>query len=115
MTPAALIGAAAVAAAGGAEGGGVPDGDGCPGDGAEAGGAAAVAGGGAVGGGGVAAASASDAASAQLPDKSVAIDERAGRGTGESYRKSRGASRANYFMHETVKLSRIHGMLAHRA
>jgi hypothetical protein len=45
----------------------------------------------------------------------VAIDERAERGTGESYRKSRGTSPANYFIHETVKLSGNHGMLAHRA
>jgi len=66
----------------------------------------------------VAAARANDAASAHAPGKSVAvvaIDERAERGTGESYRKSRGTSPANYFIHETVKLSRIHGMLAHRA
>jgi hypothetical protein len=67
---------------------------------------------------GVAAARANDAASAHAPGKSVAvlaIGERAERGTGESYRKSRGTSPANYFIHETVKLSRIHGMLAHRA
>jgi hypothetical protein len=119
MTPAALIGAdtPAVAAVGVAEGGGAADEDGCAGDGAEAGGAAGVpgAGVGAAAPACAAAASASDAASAQQPDKSVAIGGRAGRGTGESYRKSRGASRANYFMHETVKLSKIHGMLAHRA
>ena len=30
----------------------------------------------------------------------VEIGERAGRSTGESYRKSRGTSRANYFMRE---------------
>ena|SRR5271156_6002117 len=69
-------------------------------------------------GAGAAAATASDAASAQAPGKSLAvmaIAERAERGTGESYRKSRGTSPANYFMHETVKLARIHGMLAHRA
>jgi hypothetical protein len=81
---------------------------------ADAGGGAAVA----EGGVGAAAARASDAASAHAPGKSVAVvtfGERAGRGTGESYRKSRGTTCANYFMHETVKLSEIHGMLAHRA
>src|SRR5580704_17736613 len=67
---------------------------------------------------GVAAARANDATSAHAPGKSVAvvaIGERAERGTGESYRKSRGTSPANYFIHETVKLSGNHGMLAHRA
>jgi hypothetical protein len=67
---------------------------------------------------GVAAARANDAASTHAPGKSVAvvaIGERAERGTGESYRKSRGTSPGNYFIHETVKVSRIHGMLAHRA
>jgi hypothetical protein len=88
--------------------------------GADAAAAGAVdAGAGAAGGdAGVAAARANDAASAHAPGKSVAvlaIGERAERGTGESYRKSRGTSPANYFIHETVKLSRIHGMLAHRA
>jgi hypothetical protein len=88
--------------------------------GADAAAAGAVdAGAGAAGGdAGVAAARANDAASTHAPGKSVAvlaIGERAERGTGESYRKSRGTSPANYFIHETVKLSRIHGMLAHRA
>jgi hypothetical protein len=109
MISAALIGAgSAAAAAEGAPG----EGD-CAGDeaAADAGGGAAVAEGGAR----APAATASDAASAHAPGKSAAMDERAGRGTGASYRKSRGTSRANYFMHETVKLSRIHGMLAHRA
>jgi hypothetical protein len=100
MTSAALIGAGSAAA-----------------DAAAAG--AVDAGAGATGGdAGVAAARANDAASAHAPGKSVAvvaIGERAERGTGESYRKSRGASPANYFIHETVKLSGIHGMLAHRA
>jgi hypothetical protein len=117
MTSVALIGAGGAAAdaaatdaagalvgAGGVEAAGVAEE-------ADAGGGAAVAGGGA----GAAAARASDAASAHAADESVAIGERAGRGTGESYRKSRGTSRANYFMHETVKVSKIHGMLAHRA
>jgi hypothetical protein len=45
----------------------------------------------------------------------VAIAERAGRCTGRILPQSCGASRANYFIHETVKLSKIHGMLAHRA
>jgi hypothetical protein len=105
MTSAALIGAgsagADAAAAGAVDAG------------------ADAAGAGAAGGdAGVAAARANDAASAHAPGKSVAvlaIGERAERGTGESYRKSRGTSPANYFIHETVKLSRIHGMLAHRA
>jgi hypothetical protein len=88
--------------------------------GADAAAAGAVdAGAGAAGGdAGVAAARANDAASAHAPGKSVAvlaIGERAERGTGESYRKSRGTSPTNYFIHETVKVSRIHGMLAHRA
>jgi|ERR1700733_13006781 hypothetical protein len=100
MTSAALIGAGSAAA-----------------DAAAAG--AVDAGAGAAGGdAGVAAARANDAASAHAPGKSVAvvaIGERAERGTGESYRKSRGTSPANYFIHETVKLSGIHGMLAHRA
>jgi hypothetical protein len=57
----------------------------------------------------------SDAASAHAPIKIVAIGERAGRGTGRilpqiARRKSR-----EVFMRETVKLSKIHGMLAHRA
>jgi hypothetical protein len=101
MTSAALIGAGSAAA-----------------DAAAAG--AVDAGAGAAGGGdaGVAAARANDAASAHAPGKSAAVEaigERAERGTGESYRKSRGTSPANYFIHETVKLSGIHGMLAHRA
>jgi hypothetical protein len=70
---------------------------------------------GAGGGAGVPAARASDAANAHAPDKSVAIGGRARRSTDASYRKSRDTSRANYFMHETVKLSKINGMLAHRA
>jgi hypothetical protein len=45
---------------------------------------------------GALAASASDAASAHTPVKIAAIGERVGRGTGESYRKSRGTSRAKY-------------------
>jgi hypothetical protein len=101
MTSAALIGAGSAAA-----------------DAAAAG--AVDAGAGAAGGGdaGVAAARANDAASAHAPGKSAAVEaigERAERGTGESYRKSRGTSPANYFIHETVKLSGNHGMLAHRA
>jgi hypothetical protein len=109
MTSAALIGAgnaAADAVAAGAVAAGAVD--------VGAAGAAGAAGGVA----GVAAARANDAASAHAPGKSVAvvaIGERAERGTSESYRKSRGTSPANYFIHETVKLSRIHGMLAHRA
>jgi len=100
MTSAALIGAGSAAA--------------------DAAAAGAVDAGAGTGGGdaGVAAARANDAASAHAPGKSVAvvaIDERAERGTGESYRKSRGTSPANYFIHETVKVSGIHGMLAHRA
>src|SRR5580692_1237243 len=98
MTSAALIGAGSAAA-----------------DAAAAGAVDAGAGGGDAG---VAAARANDAASAHAPGKSVAvkaIGERAERGTGESYRKSRGTSPANYFIHETVKLSGNHGMLAHRA
>jgi hypothetical protein len=100
MTSAALIGAGSAAA--------------------DAAAAGAVDAGAGAGGGdaGVAAARANDAASAHAPGKSVAvvaIDERAERGTGESYRKSRGTSPANYFIHETVKLSGNHGMLAHRA
>jgi hypothetical protein len=100
MTSAALIGAGSAAA--------------------DAAAAGAVDAGAGTGGGdaGVAAARANDAASAHAPGKSVAvvaIDERAERGTGESYRKSRGTSPANYFIHETVKLSGNHGMLAHRA
>ena len=105
MTSAALIGAGSAAADAAAAGA------------VDAG--ADAAGAGAAGGdAGVAAARANDAASAHAPGKSVAvlaIGERAERGTGESYRKSRGTSPANYFIHETVKLSRIHGMLAHRA
>jgi hypothetical protein len=111
MTSAALIGAgsaAADAAVAGAVDGGAGAGDETA---AAAGGAAAVADGGAC----APAATASDAVSADAPGKSAAMIERAGRGTGASYRKSRGTSRANYFMHETVKLSEIHGMLAHRA
>jgi hypothetical protein len=77
-------------------------------DGGEAGGAAAGADGGGADGGadesggadgdgaGVLAASAGDAASAHAPVKIVAICERMRRGTGESYRKSRGTSRAKY-------------------
>jgi hypothetical protein len=42
------------------------------------------------------AASASGAASAHAPVKIATIDERVRRGTGESYRKSRGTSRAKY-------------------
>jgi hypothetical protein len=42
------------------------------------------------------AASGSDAATAHAPIKIAVIGERVGRGTGESYRKSRGASRAKY-------------------
>jgi hypothetical protein len=100
MTSAALIGAGSAAA--------------------DAAAAGAVDAGAGAGGGdaGVAAARANDAASAHAPGKSVAvkaIGERAERGTGESYRKSRGTSPANYFIHETVKLSGNHGMLAHRA
>ena len=85
MTSAALIGAGGAAAGpaaaeaagteGGAEGGGAGD----DGDGT-----------------GALAASASDAASAHAPTKIEAICKRAGRGTGESYRKSRGTSRAKY-------------------
>jgi len=102
MTSAALIGAGSAAADAAAAAAGAVD-------------AGAGAGGGDAG---VAAARANDAASAHAPGKSVAvvaIDERAERGTGESYRKSRGTSPANYFIHETVKLSGNHGMLAHRA
>jgi len=100
MTSAALIGAGSAAA--------------------DAAAAGAVDAGAGTGGGdaGVAAARANDAASAHAPGKSVAvvaIGERAERGTSESYRKSRGTSPANYFIHETVKLSGNHGMLAHRA
>jgi len=108
MTSAALIGAdgaaADAAAAVDEDGGGDADAAGDAGCGAVAG-----------GGAGVPAATASDAASAHAPDKIVAIGERASRSTGASYRKSWGTSRGNYFMHETVKLSEIHGMLAHRA
>jgi hypothetical protein len=98
MTSAALIGAGSAAA--------------------DAAAAGAVDAGAAGGDAGVAAARANDAASAHAPGKSVAmvaIGEGAERGTGESYRKSRGTSPTNYFIHETVKVSRIHGMLAHRA
>jgi hypothetical protein len=106
MTSAALIGAGNAAADAVAAG-------------AVAAGAVDVGAAGAAGGdAGVAAARANDATSAHAPGKSVAvvaIGERAERGTSESYRKSRGTSPANYFIHETVKLSRIHGMLAHRA
>jgi hypothetical protein len=114
MTSAALIDAGGEAADAGEddEGGGVAD-AGAVAGGDGAGDGAAAAGGGA--GAGAAAATASDAVSAYAADKNAAIGERAGRSTGESYRKSRGTSRANYFMHETVKLSKIHGMLAHRA
>jgi hypothetical protein len=77
--------------AGGADGG---EADGA-GGGAEEGGG--VLDGGAGGdGAGALAASASDAASAHAPVKIVAICERVRRGTGESYRKSRGTSCAKY-------------------
>ena len=102
MTSAPLIGAggaAADAAAVGAvaeDGGvGVADAAGVA-DEADAGGGAAVAGAGA----GAPAARASEATSAHAPGKSVAIGERAGRDTGESYRKSRGTSRGNYLCAE---------------
>jgi hypothetical protein len=115
MTSAALIGAGSAAAADAAAAGAVDAGAGA----ADAARDTDEADAGAAGGdAGVAAARANDAASAHAPDKSVAvvaIGERAERGTGESYRKSRGTSPANYFIHETVKVSRIHGMLAHRA
>jgi hypothetical protein len=80
-----------------------------------AGGEADVCGGAAVAGAGAAAATASDAASAHAPGKSVAIVERAWRGTGESYRKIARRESSELFVRRTVKVSKIHGMLAHRA
>jgi len=105
MTSAALIAAGrADEIAAGDEDGGAGDEDGGPGDEADVGGAVDEDGGarggdgvaGVAAGGAGAAARASDTTSAHAPGKSVAIDGGAGRGTGESYRKSRGASRANY-------------------
>ena len=95
MTSAALIGAgsaAAVAAGAGDEDGAAGDEDAGAGDEGEA----DVGGGAAVADGGAAAARTLDATSAHAPGKSEAIDERADRGTGGSYRKSRGTSRAKY-------------------
>jgi hypothetical protein len=101
MTSTALIGAsgaapdpgAAAAPGAGADGAG----EGGAGEGGAGEGGAGVDVGAAAGGGaGALAASASDAASAHAPAKIAAIGERVGHGTGESYRKSRGTSRAKY-------------------
>lgn len=86
MTAPAFSGAGAGALAAGGVADGVLDDGGGAGDGADAGGAVAVAG---EVPAGAAIARVSDAASAHEPDKSVAIAERGGRGTVESYRKSR--------------------------
>jgi hypothetical protein len=72
--------------AGGLDGDAGDDADAAGGDGDAAGGD----------GTGALAASASDAASAHAPVKIVAICGRVRRSTGESYRKSRGTSRAKY-------------------
>src|SRR5579862_6816950 len=112
MISAALIGAGSAAAAAPADAG---DGAGeAAGDEEAAGGAVAGAGAaaGAVGRAGAvtgaAAATASDAASAHAPHKSKAIADRAGRGTGASYRKSRGTSRELFYARnsETLQNSR---------
>jgi hypothetical protein len=90
MISAALIGAGGAASG---EAGDVVVGAAAGGDGAAAGEEA----GGAVG---AAAASASAALSEHAPSKNVASGGRAGRGTGASYRKSRGTRRANYLCAE---------------
>jgi hypothetical protein len=87
---------AAAAAPGAGEGGAGEGGAGEGGAGGVDGGAGVDAGAAAGGGAGALAASASDAARAHAPVKIAAIGERVGRGTGGSYRKSRGTSRAKY-------------------
>jgi hypothetical protein len=76
--------------------GAAPDPGAAAAPGAGADGAGVDVGAAAGGGAGALAASASDAASAHAPAKIAAIGERVGHGTGESYRKSRGTSRAKY-------------------
>ena len=98
MTSTALMGASGAApdpGAAAAPGAGA-DGAGEGGAGGVDGGAGVDAGAAAGGGAGALAASGSDAATAHAPIKIAVIGERVGRGTGESYRKSRGASRAKY-------------------
>jgi hypothetical protein len=64
---------------------------------------------------GALAASASDAASAHAPIKTVTICEGAGRGTGRILPQIARHKSREVFVRGAVKLSKIHGMLAHRA
>ena len=64
---------------------------------------------------GALAAGASGAASAHAPIKIAAIEKRAGRGTGRILPQIARHESHQVFYARTVKLSKIHGMLAHRA